>query len=160
MIVVSDTSVLDALVKTDLVFVLPQIFGEVTIPERVFQELQADSVLAMWLLNRPSWLRVEAVRKKSEVISLLQDVDVGEAEAIVLAEEMYAERLLIDDLAGRQVAESRGLAIVGTGGVLLIAKKQGLIMSVREALDELKRRSTFRLSDSVRSVLLKQAGEI
>lgn len=65
MIVVSDTSVLDALVKTDIVFVLPQIFGEVTIPERVFQELQADSTLAKWLLDRPSWLRVEAVQKKA-----------------------------------------------------------------------------------------------
>jgi predicted nucleic acid-binding protein len=160
MIVVSDTSVLDALVKADLVFVLPQIFGEVIIPERIFQELQADSALATWLLDCPPWLRVEAVRKKSEVISLLQDVDAGEAEAIVLAEELHAMRLLIDDLAGRQVAELRGLAIVGTGGVLLIAKKQGLITSMREALDELKKRSTFRLGNSVRMLLLRQAGEM
>lgn len=159
MIVVSDTSVLDALVKTDLVFVLPQIFGEVAIPERVFQELQADPALAAWLIAQPSWLRIEAVRKKGEVISLLQFLDAGEAEAIVLAEELKATRLLIDDLAGRQVAESRGLAIVGAGGVLLIAKKQGLITSIREALDELKKRTTFRLSDSIRALLLRQAGE-
>ncbi len=159
MIVVSDTSVLNALVKTNLVFVLPELFGEVTIPQAVHQELKADASLATWLLSQPGWLRIESVRNKSAVSALSGFVDIGEAEAIVLAGELNAARLLIDDLAGRKAAESRGIAIVGTGGVLLLAKRRGLILSVETALDELQNRVSFRLSESIRAVLLKQASE-
>lgn len=160
MIVVSDTSVLNALVKTDLVFVLPELFGEVTIPQAVHQELKADASLADWLLSQPGWLRIKSVQNQSAVSALGGFVDIGEAEAIVLAEELNAARLLIDDLAGRKAAESRGIAIVGTGGVLLLAKQHSLIPSVRDALDTLQNRVSFRLSESIRAILLSQADEM
>lgn len=131
-----------------------------TIPRAVYQDLKADASLATWLFSQPGWLRIESVRNQSAVSALNGFVDLGEAEAIVLAGELNAARLLIDDLAGRKAAEARGIAIVGTGGVLLLAKRRGLIPSVRDALDDLQNRVSFRLSESIRAVLLKQADEM
>lgn len=54
-----------------------------------------------------------------------------------MAEELKAQRILIDELAGRMVAKTRNLSVTGTVGVLLIAKQQGLISTVEPILDEL-----------------------
>ncbi len=61
----------------------------------------------------------------------------GECAAMILAEALSADQLLIDDLAARRVALSRGLPVIGTIGTLLLAKQRGLIGSVKEVLDAL-----------------------
>ena len=64
-------------------------------------------------------------------------LDLGESAAIALAKELKAQRILIDESAGRTVAKARDLPVTGTVGVLLIAKQQGLISKVKPILDEL-----------------------
>jgi uncharacterized protein len=84
----------------------------------------------------------------------------GEAEAIVLASELSADRLLIDDAAGRAIALRNGLQITGVLGILLIAKKQGLVDSVRSSLDDLINQAGFWVSDKLYRWVLSQAKEL
>jgi predicted nucleic acid-binding protein len=65
------------------------------------------------------------------------ELGLGECAAMILASEIKADQLLIDDLDARRVALSRNLKIIGTVGILLVAKQQGLIYSVKEILDDL-----------------------
>ncbi len=82
----------------------------------------------------------------------------GEIEAIALADQCRAALLLVDDLAARRVALGLGLPIVGTAGILLLAKRAGSIPSVRDPLDALRRQG-FRLRQDVYEQVLLDAGE-
>ena len=77
-------------------------------------------------------------RQAVEYLELV--LDRGEAEVIVLAEELRADAVLIDDLKARKTAVLRGLAVVGTIGVLLDAKERGLVDEVKPLLDLLIRK--------------------
>lgn len=88
---------------------------------------------------------------------LTELLDRGEAEAIVLAQSMNA-RLLIDERKGRALARSRGVIVIGTGGVLLLAKREHVIDQIAPILDELASHG-YRLSDGLRRELLVLAGE-
>ena len=84
--------------------------------------------------------------------------DAGEAAAIQMAIEQQADLLVIDDKKGRRVAKMKGLAIVGTGGLLLAAKKAGLLREIAPILEKLIA-GGYRLSTALRDQLLKIAGE-
>ena len=83
----------------------------------------------------------------------------GEREAIALAVEMRADAIVLDDLPARRVAQAAGLNVVGTLGVLLWAKRMGLVERVRPDLDALVRTSFF-LTPQLYDELLRAAGEI
>lgn len=83
----------------------------------------------------------------------------GEMEAISLALETKADRVVIDDLPARRLASDLGLAVVGTAGVLFVAKQRGFIPTLRPGLDAL-RAAGFRLRKDVYEDVLKAAGEI
>ena len=84
----------------------------------------------------------------------------GEAEAIILAQETRADYLLMDEIAGRNVARQRGLRVIGLLGILLEAKKHGLIRSVRETVDQLEAETTFFVAADLKTRVLKEAGEV
>ena len=98
MIVVSDTSPITSLTDVGQIGLLRLLFDTVIIPHEVHRELVRGQV------ELPDWIEVRAVRDRSTVASLLAEIDPGEAEALVLAMEMKAERVLVDDLAVRAVA--------------------------------------------------------
>ena len=64
-------------------------------------------------------------------------MDIGESEAIALAEELHADLVIMDESAGRRVLAGRGIAFIGTVGVLMQAKQQGLIPTLKPELDRL-----------------------
>src|SRR5215207_148001 len=98
MIVISDTTAITSLVQIGHCDLLEKLYGEVVIPVAVSEELLVSHV------RLPSFLRVQAVRHRDDVQRLQNDIDLGEAEAIVLAKELTADLLLIDESQGRRIA--------------------------------------------------------
>lgn len=153
MIVVSDTSPLTALLTIGEADLLPKLFVEVVIPEGVRIELlRSHSSL-------PAWIRAEAVTNVGEARRLGEIVDAGEAEAIELAKELRADRLLIDERKGRRLAVQEGVPVIGLVGVLLLAKQLKLIASARTLLDRLQDEAGIYLSEDVKNRALQSVGE-
>jgi len=108
-IIVSDTGPLAYLVAIDIADCLPQLYGQVFIPPTVLAELRHErSPAAAWASRPPPWLEVAAPRSIPADLSL----DPGEREAIALALELGAERLLMDERQGREAAQALGLKVV------------------------------------------------
>lgn len=109
------------------------------IPQQVYLEVTTGNHPAVRQVQSATWLEVRSICELQKVSNLQIEtgLDVGECAAIVLAEELNAQRLLIGEWAGRKVAQSRNLPIIGTLGILLIAKQKGLIPRVKMVLDDL-----------------------
>lgn len=90
---------------------------------------------------------------------MLSQLDIGEAEAIVLAQEKEVDWLLMDEIRGRTIAQGLGLKVIGTVGILLLAKDAGFISEIRPLLDILLSQR-FRISERVYRSVLERAGEL
>ena len=153
MIVVSDTSPISALLHIGQVHLLRELYQVVSIPAAVHQELQRVHA------QLPSFLNVRQPTDTAAVQRLRSRVDEGEAEAIILAKELRADFVLMDEKIGRVVAAEEGVAVVGLLGVLVVAKAQGRITSVRQIIGQLEHEAHVRLSAAVKQRALQQAGE-
>lgn len=157
MIVVSDTTPINHLLLADKIFVLPELLGKVIIPSAVFQELQSDKTPAIvkeFIANLPEWLEVRQVRILFDTD--LDELDIGEREAIILAEELNADVLLMDERSGREAALKRSLPVVGTLGILERAAEKGLI-DFAETLQKLKVNGFFIASRLEKDFLERDA---
>lgn len=136
--VVSNATPLIALSRIGRLDVLKKLFGTLIIPEAVFSEVAADGKKRAGSKEVASadWVRRQEVANTTVVDFLSVTVDAGEAEAIALAKEIKADLLLIDDREGRKLAESVGIPIAGTIG-LLLRYYRGDPGSFKLALDEL-----------------------
>jgi hypothetical protein len=153
MLVVSDTSPVTALLQIGQGGLLPMLFDRVLIPAAV------EAELLRFHPSLPDYLTVRAIQDQQTARTLSRDLDLGEAQAIVLAEEFHAEYLLMDENRGRSIAEARGLKVVGLLGVLLMAKKAGHIPSVGRFIAKLESEAGFFVSDAVKQIVLTAAGE-
>ena len=133
---------------------LPELFGRVITPEAVFRELQssgASNKVREWSQNLPAWIEVKQTALIAD--AALDIFDAGEIEAILLAQELSADLLLVDDKPARQAAINLGIAITGTLGILDRAAREGLV-ELKTVLDQL-RQTSFRVSDKLIADLLK-----
>ncbi len=153
MIIVSDTSPLTALLTVGEARLLPELFTEVVIPEAVRDELLRTHALL------PVWARVVPVQDAAATARLTRLVDIGEAEAIELAKELHADRLLIDERRGRRVAAQEGVSVIGLLGVVLLARRSGLIPSARALLLRLDLEAGMYLAPDLRDEALGTVGE-
>lgn len=154
MIVVSDTSSGSALLRIGCGDLLQRLYGEVLIPDAVRAELLA------FFPNLPEFLHCRQVLNLGEVDRLREELDLGEAQAIVLTRESHADLLLMDELLGRQVAAREGIPLIGLMGVLLQARREGLILSLRPLIERLESKADFRLSAELKQSTLNRAGEL
>lgn len=133
------------------------------IPTAVADELQRGSENDPRIATTLSqdWIEVRQPRNIPQVESLQQDrnLDRGESEAIALALELNAEGLLIDERLGRIEARRLGLSIVGVLGLLLVAKRRGLVSAVQPIIDDLINEAGFRVSNPLDQEVLRAAGE-
>ena len=134
--VVSNSSPLIFLSALGLLDILRIEFGEVLIPEVVYQEVTANHLKGSREVKDADWIAVVAVRD-AEYLSLLPVLDAGEREAIILASAQDADLLLIDDLAGRRAAMMYGINVMGTLGFLKVMYRKGRVENLRDVLDEL-----------------------
>ena len=139
MIVVSDTTPLSELSKVGQLVLLRDVFREVIVPQEVYDEVTSGTHPAVAAVRSATWIEVRSVQDASQVVALREStkIHVGEAAAIILAQELGAQQVLIDDLRARRVAKARLLPVTGTIGTLLLAKEQGLIAQVKPILDDL-----------------------
>ena len=162
MIVVSNTSPLTNLAAIDQFDLLHRIYGRICIAEGVWDELNTGGV--RWpgseAVAGASWIERHTVKNESLVTALRGDLDRGEAETIALAVELEADLVLMDEKEGRHAAQRMGLYVVGVLGVLLEAKANGVLGSVRPHLDELRQRAGFYLSEPVYQHALVLAEEV
>ena len=150
--VVADTSVLIALTQIGQLSLLQGLFGEIVIPAAVAGEVSPS------LPQLPGWIETRAVRRPLDARVLAARLDPGETEAIALALQAQVERIILDDLPARRLALRLRLTVIGTAGVLFLAKQRGLIPAVRPSLHALKA-AGFRLRKDVYDEVLKAAGE-
>ncbi|OAB57456.1 nucleic acid-binding protein [Phormidium willei BDU 130791] len=163
MIVVSDTSPLSGLAIAGYLGLLEQLYGRVLIPSGVWHELQRggeDDPRITDVLGL-DWIKVGDPTNQ-QLVNVLQTerhLDRGESEAIALALEVNAEELLIDERLGRREAIDLGLSITGLLGILLVAKRRGLITQIRPIMDSLILEANFRISPNLYREVLAAAGE-
>ncbi len=105
----------------------------------------------------PSWLTIEKPLDQGMVAALRINVDPGEAEAIALAYEKDM-RIILDDRKAREVAHRLGLKVTGTVGLLVKARQEGILSSIRPLLDDLNANS-FRIAAGLRAEALRLVGE-
>ena len=124
MIVVSDTSPILNLARIGRLELLPALYHQVIIPEAVYEELtvsKADLPPGIDLSSEP-WLTIATPKDQARVQKLREDLDPGEAEAIVLAIERRADLLLVDERRARQIATAAGLTVTGLLGTVAEGK--------------------------------------
>ena len=155
MIVISDSTPLHYLILIDEIRILGELFGHVVIPPSVFDELQHENTPAdvkSWIADAPPWLEVRPTSATPD--PALAALGAGERDAIMLAQELRADLLLMDDRAGRLEARRRNLRVIGSLAVLEEGAKQGLV-NLPEALARLQQTS-FRVSKEVLESLLER----
>ncbi|MGD0769346.1 MAG: DUF3368 domain-containing protein [Tepidisphaeraceae bacterium] len=157
MIVVSNTSPLNYLVLIDAIDVLPSLYGAVLVPPVVLEELRdagSPERVRRWASTPPEWLLQETPRMSDAPCSvdLLHD---GEAQAIALALQRGADRLLIDERAGTDVARDLGLHAIGVLGILDLAAERRLC-DLPSKMAQLETRTNFRMTPKLRVHLLER----
>jgi uncharacterized protein len=161
MIVVSNTSPLINLANIGQLQLLQQLYGQVIIPPAVYDEIViagAGQPGAMEVKTY-DWIKVEQISNQQMVTLLQVDVDIGEAEAIVLALELKPDLLLLDERKGRQVASNLGIKFTGILGILTEAKNHKLINAIKPIMDDLIKQVGFRIGSKLYQRVLQIANE-
>ncbi|ATZ60823.2 MAG: DUF3368 domain-containing protein [Methanosarcinales archaeon Met12] len=166
--VVSNSTPLIYLAKTNKLSLLREVFKTVIIPREVFNEVVVrgrkegySEVVAIEEAIRGKWLQVKDAKVDLKLFEIAREIDRGEAEAISLGRNIKADLILIDDATGRKVAESLGLNAKGTLYVILRGLKKN-VLSKKIAKDYILElaSSGFRLSPEVLGGVLREIEKI
>jgi hypothetical protein len=156
--VVSNTTPIISLLKIDKLHVLKELYGVIYLPLEVFNEIEAGKNKDFYVdLSKFEWIKIQKIKNKKS-LSYFLDLDKGEAEAIVLATEIGADLIILDETLGRFHAKHAGLKVTGTLGILLKAKQLGFVSELKSLLLELRIKGIW-LSDRLIEEMLKLANE-
>jgi uncharacterized protein len=158
-LVVSDTSPIRVLSYLSHLHLLAEFFDEVLIPPAVAHELETpESRAASVPLAQIPNCRMQAPKDVVAIQRLEAELQLAEAEAIVLAQEFSAQ-LLIDERAGRLVADRLGIAHLGVIGLLVRAKQKGILGNVIPLVLRAREELNFFVSDAVIDQVRRIVGE-
>lgn len=147
MIVVSDSSPLIALASVDHLDLMQLLFDTVIIPASVRDEVMGST--AKIAVELSPFIRVEPVAAELPVRFLKLNLHAGESEAIALALERGIQGVILDDKQAREIADELGLKVIGTLGLLILAKQKGLLSAMRPIMSQIIERVNFRIAPSV-----------
>ena len=138
---------------------LKKIYGEVHVPVGVKEEILAGGKQGIGVreIEASSWVRIGRVID-IEKVTLLFELDRGEAEVIILAKEKGIKRVLMDEKVARLQAEVLGLNVIGTLGLLLRAKKSGIISSIKPLVEKMLENGIW-IKDEIVEGILRDARE-
>jgi len=163
MLVVSNTSPILNLAIVGRLSLLQQQFGAVMIPQAVLNELRIGENLpgshSVKKAVEEGWLQVVPVRDRALVRVLNRSLDRGESEAIALAIQVEGGLILLDERDGREIAKSLDFKVTGLLGVLLRAKLDGQLPSLRQAMEGLQQQAGFWIDEALFAALLREGGE-
>lgn len=159
--VIVNSTPLIALCNIDRMDLLKSVYGRIVIPQAVFDEVTAkDDSACRQIKQRPDWIEVKHISDNSQKQMYRAKLHDGEVEVMILAQETpTADLVIIDDNTAKKTAKFLGLHVTGTLGVILRAKRGGLIERIEPIIDELCKNG-FYVDDTIRAFALKQAGEI
>ena len=112
--------------------------GDISIPKAVYDEVTGNDLKGSNEVKHADWIKIVEL-KDHESVTFSSVLDAGEAEAIVLAIKQNADLILLDDLAGRRVANAYGIEVMGTLGLLKVMYQRGRIENLKATLDELQK---------------------
>ena len=147
--IISDSTCLIALDRIGQLTLLKQLFEQIYVPTAVHREFG----------KKVSWIKVKSVHNPIAIKTLMIQIDAGESEVIALALEMQDCVAILDDKKARRIAQDIGLKITGTVGLLLKAKKDGLIDKIKPLLNQLND-AGFHVGGSLYQNALRLANEI
>lgn len=148
-LILPDTSCLIFLGKIDTIHLLQKLYHKTIITQEIADE---------YIDPLPKWIEIQNPKEKRYQKILEQRIDKGEASLMVLALELQHCVVSIDDLRARKVAKDLDIRLTGTLGIILKAKKAGLITSTKEVIEKLKR-VNFRISEKIEKELLRLSNE-
>ncbi|MEI7857196.1 MAG: DUF3368 domain-containing protein [Methanomicrobiales archaeon] len=162
--VVSDSSPLMNLAGIGRLYLVNEQFGEVVIPPSVWNEivLNSDMLPGSSEVKKAcdaGWISIAKPDNTAVVDLLGQGLHRGEAEAIALAVELHSSLILLDDADARMAATTLGLRKTGVIGILIKAKRDGKIESLRQELNALMDRMGFYIDDELYRQALSSVGE-
>lgn len=147
--IISDTSCFIILSKIGELDLLKKLYGQITTTSDIAEEFGE-------LL--PDWVSIEKVTDQYRQRILELQIDRGESSAIALAMEIQNCTLILDDFKARKIARNLGLTFTGTIGVIIKAKLNGIIPSIKPFIEKIKD-TDFRISAEIELQALKEAKE-
>lgn len=162
--VMCNTSPIIGLVSINRLSLLWELFDEIILPEAVYNELCADSIHHQAEVEQirkcilEGKLQVYQVKNADLVKSLYGKLHFGELEVIVGAKELGLPLAIIDERAARKMASEFLIDTIGILGILTLAKKKGVIDSIKPDIDNL-RKTGYRIADSLYQQVLFNNGE-
>ena len=141
-----------ALEQIERLDLLHALFGEILIPEEVASETVST-------VRPRSWIRQQSLSIPLLPETLRPALGSGEREAICLAVEVRASAIILDDEPARKAATQLKRPIIGTAGILVLAKERQLIAAVKPCLDALIEHRFF-LARAIYDLILNRTGEL
>jgi predicted nucleic acid-binding protein len=138
-LIISDTACLILFDKIGKLDILKDLFHTVTITSKIAEEYKKET---------PNWIIIKDPENTSYLNVFSEILDPGEASAIALSKEIQDSLLILDDLKARQLAEELKLKYTGSIGILILAKRKGLISDIDEVISKIQT-TNFRISNAI-----------
>lgn len=156
--IISNTTPLISLLKIGQLELLREIYETIIIPEAVFAEIEKGKDKPYYTdISRLDWMSIQEIKDK-KVLSYFFDLDAGEAEVIVLATEIGADLVIIDETLGRRFAKHADLKVTGTIGILIKAEELGLVEKISPLLDEMQKKGIW-INNKLKEKILAKVNE-
>ena len=157
--VIVNSTPLIALAKSGRLDLLRHLYGRIVIPEAVYREVtEKNDVVSQEVSQALEWIQIVRVDPNVDRRMYRAKLHEGEVEVMLLAQDTGADLVIIDDDAARKTAEYLGLPLTGTLGVLIKAKKRGLLEAVMPVVSVMEQQGIY-FSGPLKGIVRRLSGE-